>query len=222
MNDKRLITESGVAARVAAVVEPIIGDLGFRLVRVRVTGTNGCTVQIMAERADGTMTVNDCETVSHAVSPALELADPVDRAYHLEISSPGMDRPLVRIGDFEQWTGHEVKVEMAVPLAGRKRFRGFMRGVENDFLSLEISDAKDEADRMQHLPLGDIAEAHLILTDELIKDALRRGVVPQDQDEDVEMKMERTPREKPANRKPQNSDSGAKVNRNRRSDSNGG
>ncbi len=222
MNDKRLIAESGVAARVASIVEPVIEDLGFRLVRIRVTGTNGCTVQIMAERADGTMTIDDCEAVSHAVSPALELADPIDRAYNLEVSSPGMDRPLVRTSDFEQWTGHEVKIEMAVPMAGRKRFRGFLRGVENDSLNLELSDVKDEADRMQHLPLGDIAEAHLVLTDELIKDALRRGVVPQEQDDDVEMKMERTPQAKPASRKPQNVDSGAKVNRNRRSDSNGG
>ena len=92
--DKRLITENGVAARVAAIVEPVIEDLGFNLVRVKVTGTNGCTVQIMAERPDGTMSVTDCETVSRAISPVLDLEDPIDRAYHLEISSPGIDRPL--------------------------------------------------------------------------------------------------------------------------------
>jgi len=104
--DKRLITESGVAARVAAIVEPVIGDLGFDLVRVRVTPTNGCTVQIMAERPDGTMSVADCETVSRAISPVLDLEDPITQAYYLEISSPGIDRPLVRASDFERWTGY--------------------------------------------------------------------------------------------------------------------
>src|SRR3954447_17493074 len=88
--DKRLITENGVAARVAAIVEPVIEDLGFNLVRVQVTGTNGCTVQIMAVRPDGTMSVTDCEIVSRAISPVLDLEDPIDTAYYLEISSPGI------------------------------------------------------------------------------------------------------------------------------------
>ncbi len=201
MTEKRLIAETGVAARVASIIEPVLGDLGFRLVRVRVTGTNGCTVQIMAERPDGTMTIDDCEAVSHAVSPALELADPIDRAYHLEVSSPGMDRPLVRASDFSQWAGHEAKIEMAVPQAGRKRFRGFLRGVDEGFLSVEIPDAKEDAERIVRLPLIDIAEAHLVLTDDLIREALRRGVVPQEQDEDVEVKMQREPNREPAARK---------------------
>src|ERR687893_1017755 len=114
-NEKRLITESGVAARVATIIDPVVQDLGFRLVRVKVTGTNGCTVQIMAERPDGTMSVDDCEVVSRAISPVLDLEDPIGRAYYLEISSPGIDRPLVRASDFERWAGHEVKIEMAVP-----------------------------------------------------------------------------------------------------------
>src|SRR5919112_4232717 len=130
--NERLITESGVAARVAAIAEPVIQDLGFRLVRVKVSGQGGCTVQIMAEREDGTMTVEDCETVSRALSPVFDLEDPVGRAYHLEISSPGMDRPLVRSQDFERWAGHEAKIEMAVPVDGRKRFRGVVRGVEGE------------------------------------------------------------------------------------------
>ena len=128
--DKRLITETGVAARVAAIVEPVVEDLGFDLVRVKVTSTNGCTVQIMAERPDGTMSVDDCERVSRAVSPVLDLEDPIAQAYYLEISSPGIDRPLVRASDFERWTGYEAKIEMAVPLAGRKRFRGYIRGLD--------------------------------------------------------------------------------------------
>src|SRR3712207_3407231 len=128
----RLITETGVAARVAAVAAPVVEDLGFRLVRVKVSGQGGCTVQIMAEREVGTMTVEDCEAVSRALSPVLDLEDPVETAYRLEISSPGIDRPLVRRQDFERWTGHEAKIELAVPLASRKRFRGLIRGVEGD------------------------------------------------------------------------------------------
>src|SRR5947199_6865154 len=102
-HEPRLITEQGVAARVAAIAEPVLAALGFRLVRVRISGLAGCTVQIMAERADRTMTIEDCETVSRTLSPVLDVADPIDRAYRLEISSPGIDRPLVRRSDFERF-----------------------------------------------------------------------------------------------------------------------
>src|SRR5919112_3331789 len=141
--NERLITESGVAARVAAIVEPVIDGLGFRLVRVKVSGQNGCTVQIMAEREDGTMSVADCESVSRAVSPVLDLDDPIGRAYYLEVSSPGIDRPLVRAGDFTRWAGYDAKIEMAVPVAGRKRFRGIVRGAEDGEALVELPDVKD-------------------------------------------------------------------------------
>lgn len=187
--DKRLITENGVAARVAAIVEPVIEDLGFNLVRVKVTGTNGCTVQIMAERPDGTMSVTDCETVSRAISPVLDLEDPISTAYYLEVSSPGIDRPLVRASDFERWNGHEAKVEMAVPQAGRKRFRGFLRGVENGELVIELPDVKEGLEPIARLPLTDLGEAHLVMTDDLIRESLRRGTAPTtdelDEDTDV-------------------------------------
>ena len=111
-HEPRIVTEQGLDARVAAIVEPVIEDLGYRLVRTSISAANGCTLQIMAERPDGTMTVEDCETISRAVSPALDVEDPINRAYHLEVSSPGIDRPLVRAGDFERWAGHEMKVEM--------------------------------------------------------------------------------------------------------------
>ena len=111
-------------ARVAAIVQPVLRAIGFRLVRVRLSGQNGLTLQIMAEREDGTMTVEDCEEVSRAVSPALDVEDPVDKAYHLEVSSPGIDRPLVRKSDFETWAGHLVKIETSILVAERKRFRG--------------------------------------------------------------------------------------------------
>ncbi|WP_114944180.1 ribosome maturation factor RimP [Microvirga calopogonii] len=187
--DKRLITESGVAARVAAIVEPVIEDLGFNLVRVRVTGQNGCTVQVMAERPDGTMSVSDCETVSRAISPVLDLEDPIATAYHLEISSPGIDRPLVRASDFERWSGYDAKVEMAVPVEGRKRFRGLLRGIEDGMLVIELPDVKEGLEPIARAPLTDIGEAHLVLTDELIRESLRRGTAPttDDLDEDTDV-----------------------------------
>ena len=99
--DNRIIVEEGLEGRIAAIVEPVIEQLGYRLVRIRMSGLNGTTLQIMAERPDGTMTVEDCEAVSRGVSPVLDVEDPLDRAYHLEVSSPGIDRPLVRRQDFE-------------------------------------------------------------------------------------------------------------------------
>jgi ribosome maturation factor RimP len=185
--DKRLMTETGVAARVAAIIEPVIEDLGFDLVRVKVTNANGCTVQIMAERPDGTMTVADCETVSRAISPVLDLEDPVSQAYYLEISSPGIDRPLVRVSDFERWTGYDAKIEMAVPVNGRKRYRGFIRGVEGDHLMVELPDVKEGEEPMARLRLTDLGDARLVLTDELVRESLRRGTAPpqeSDTDED--------------------------------------
>ena len=122
--EPRLVTETGLAARVATVIEPSLQAAGFRLVRVKVTGEAGCTVQIMAERPDGSMSVEDCEAVSRLISPILDVEDPIERAYRLEISSPGIDRPLVRRSDFARWAGHRAKIELAMPLAGRKRFNG--------------------------------------------------------------------------------------------------
>jgi ribosome maturation factor RimP len=193
-----MITEHGVAARVGAIVEPVLRDLGFRLVRVRISGQNGCTVQIMAERPDGSFTVDDCEAVSRAVSPALDVDDPVDRAYHLEISSPGIDRPLVRATDFDRWAGHLVKVEMAVPIAGRKRFKGVVVGSDEGFALVDRDDSKPDEERRVRLPLADIGEANLVLTDELVRESLRRGKAalrgeavdeegdePEDEDEDA-------------------------------------
>lgn len=184
LSEKRFFHETGVAARVATIVEPAIEDLGFRLVRVKLSGTNGCTVQIMAERPDGTMSVDDCEIVSKAISPVLDLEDPIERAYYLEISSPGIDRPLVRGGDFERWVGHDAKIELDIPLNGRKRFRGFVRGTEAGEALIELPDVKDGEESLAKIPLSSIREAHLVLTDELIRESLRRGTAPgADQDD---------------------------------------
>lgn len=171
--EPRVVHEQGLDARVAAIVEPVIEDLGYRLVRVKVTGQNGCTLQIMAERPDGTMTVEDCETVSRAVSPVLDVDDPIDKAYHLEISSPGIDRPLVRRSDFDRWMGHDTKVELARLHDGRKRFRGILLGTRGDAMVMRLDGTKTTEETEVALPMEDIADARLVLTDALIEEALK-------------------------------------------------
>ncbi|WP_434054118.1 MAG: ribosome maturation factor RimP [Roseibium sp.] len=172
-HEPRIVTEQGLDARVAAIIEPVIEDLGYRLVRTKISAANGCTLQIMAERPDGTMTVEDCETISRTVSPALDVEDPINRAYHLEVSSPGIDRPLVRAGDFDRWAGHELKVDMAVMLEGRKRFRGTLLGTGGGNAILRLPDIQAGENDTASLPLENIGEAKLVLTDDLITAALQ-------------------------------------------------
>jgi ribosome maturation factor RimP len=173
--EPRLVVEPGVAARVSAVAAPVLQGMGYRLVRIKISGEAGCTVQIMAERPDGSMLIEDCEAISRALSPVLDVADPIDRAYRLEISSPGIDRPLVRRSDFERFTGHLVKIEMAVAHHGRKRFRGTLAGVESGAVRLKRDDVKTGEDADAWLTMEDIAEARLVLTDELVAESMRRG-----------------------------------------------
>src|SRR6185312_3015132 len=177
LSEPRLVVEPGVAARVSAIAGPVLQQLGYRLVRIRISGEGGCTVQIMAERPDGTMLIDDCEAVSRALSPVLDIADPIDRAYRLEISSPGIDRPLVRRSDFERYAGHLVKVEMAVPHQGRKRFRGTIGEIDGDAVHLHRDDTRKDEDADVMLPMEDIADARLVLTDELVAESMRRGKV---------------------------------------------
>jgi ribosome maturation factor RimP len=173
--EPRLVVEPGAAARVSAVATPVLQGMGYRLVRIKISGELGCTVQIMAERPDGSMQIEDCEAISKALSPVLDVADPIDRAYRLEISSPGIDRPLVRRSDFERYTGHLVKIEMAVAQHGRKRFRGVLAGVEGGAIRLHRDDTKPEEVSTVLLEMEDISEARLVLTDELIAESMRRG-----------------------------------------------
>src|SRR5262245_62816754 len=173
-SEPRLIVEPGLRARVATIVEPVIEQLGYRLVRVRVSGAEGCTVQIMAERPDGTMSVEDCEAVSRALSPVLDMADPIDRAYRLEISSPGIDRPLVRKSDFERYAGHLAKIETAIPFEGRKRFRGVLAGTEGEAVRIRRDDAAEGKPAEVQRPNEEMRRAKLILTDDLVTAALRR------------------------------------------------
>jgi ribosome maturation factor RimP len=175
LDEPRLVVEPGVAARVATVAAPVLQGMGYRLVRIRVSGDAGCTVQIMAERPDGSMQIEDCEAVSRALSPVLDIADPIERAYRLEISSPGIDRPLVRRTDFERHAGHLVKVEMAVAHDGRKRFRGVLTGVDGDKIHLRRDDVREGQDADVWLVMEDISDARLVLTDELIAESMRRG-----------------------------------------------
>ena len=179
--EPRLIVEPGLSARVASIAEPVIEQLGFRLVRVKVSSAEGCTVQIMAERPDGTMVVEDCETISRALSPVFDVTEPVDRAYRLEISSPGIDRPLVRKSDFDRYAGHLVKIETEIPIEGRKRFRGLLIGTDGEAAKLRQEDAKEDTKENAGvtgvevlLPISEISEAKLVLTDELVRQALRR------------------------------------------------
>ena len=173
--EPRLIGEQGMAARVAAIAAPVLEQMGYRLVRVRISGTSGCTVQIMAERLDGGMSIEDCEAASRALSPVFDAEDPIDREYRLEISSPGIDRPLVRRSDFERHAGHEAKIEMAVALDGRKRFRGILTGVEGEAARLRRKDAAAGEAEDVLLAIADMAEARLVLTDALVAESLRRG-----------------------------------------------
>jgi ribosome maturation factor RimP len=173
--EPRLIVEQGVAARVAAIVEPVLAGLGLRLVRVRISGMAGCTVQIMAERPDGSMTIEDCETASRALSPVLDVADPIDRAYQLEVSSPGMDRPLVRRSDFERYAGGQIKIEMSVAVAGRRRFRGYLLGVEGEAARIRRDDATPDEPAEVVLRIEDMAEAKVVLSEAQIAAALRRA-----------------------------------------------
>ena len=173
--EERIITETGLEARIAHIVEPVAAGLGYRLVRVKLSAMNGATLQIMAERPDGSMTVGDCEILSRDLSPALDVEDPMDTAYNLEVSSPGIDRPLVRRSDFEKWAGHDAKVELARPLDGRKRFKGKLAGLDGDAVRLELeSKSKLDAAATVLLPLADIGEARLVMTDALIRETLRR------------------------------------------------
>lgn len=173
LTENRIVVETGLDARVAHIVEPVIENLGYRLVRVRLSGREGLTVQIMAERPDGTMAIEDCEEISRNLSPVLDVSDPFDRAYHLEVSSPGMDRPLVRHSDFASAVGHLAKIELARGLDGRRRFRGTISAINDRDVILERDDLEEDQPSEVALPLNDLAEAKLVLTDEIIAESLR-------------------------------------------------
>ncbi len=175
LDHTRFVRESGLAAAIAELVEPSLADMGFRLVRVQIMGRDGSqTVQIMAERPDGTIAIEDCEAISRQLSPLLDAFDPIPGTYRLEISSPGIDRPLVRASDFEDWAGYEAKVELRELLDGRRRFRGVLEGFEDGEVRIEV-DLDQIGRQVLGLPVGLIESARLVLTDKLIRESLRRS-----------------------------------------------
>jgi ribosome maturation factor RimP len=171
----RFMRETGPAAGIAELVEPVLEDMGFRLVRVSMSRRDGGTIQIMADRAGGAINVDDCAHISRRISPLLDAHDPIEGRYFLEVSSPGIDRILVRPSDFEEWAGYEVKVELKELIDGRKRFRGILEGYEDGEMRLRVQlDEKSEPQSIG-LPAGLIHDAKLVLTDELIRASLAKA-----------------------------------------------
>lgn len=187
LTEKRYIKETGLEARIARIVEPVANDLGYSLVRIKMLQENGLTLQIMAEDANGRFTITDCERLSKDVSPVLDVEDPIDREYHLEVSSPGIDRPLVRARDFATYVGHEAKIELSDLLDGRKRFRGIIKAVDDEAVTITLPDAPKDTDPDHRLPLMLLAEAKLVMTDALMNMAQAdQQDFPIDDDEDIE------------------------------------
>ena len=169
LKDQSILT---ALAQLEPILTPAIEAAGFKLVRLRLLGGKRKTIQVMAERPDGTMTVEDCERLSRDLSPALDVEDPMDRAYNLEVSSPGIDRPLVRRSDFERWSGHLAKIELTRPLDGRRRFKGRLVGLDGERAGIE-TDAADGPTTVW-VPLADVDEARLVLTDALVRETLSK------------------------------------------------
>lgn len=169
LTEKRYVKETGLEQRIAAIVEPVANDLGYALVRVKVLPDNGTTLQIMAEDRTGRFSIADCERLSKDLSPVLDVEDPIDREYHLEVSSPGIDRPLVRARDFRRFIGHEAKVELSELIEGRRRFRGEIAAAGEDSVTIRLPDVPAGADPDHVLPLRLLSDAKLVMTDRLLK-----------------------------------------------------
>jgi ribosome maturation factor RimP len=207
----RFFREQGLAAEIARIAEPVLEGLGFRLVRIKISGgADGQTVQVMAERADGTMTIEDCETVSRDLSAVFDTFDPISAAYRLEVSSPGIDRPLVRPSDFEDWAGHEARIELNEPVSGRKRWKGEIEGLADGEARL-ICDIEGLGRQVVGFPVTMIAEAKLVLTDELVREALRASKKEEEAGEAAGRKplAGRGPQQKSASKGPHHCRSGA-------------
>lgn len=173
--DKRFVTETALAGEIASLVEPLITELGYLLVRVIVSGRDGTTVQIMADSAEGDFGVADCEKISRELSPFLDSHDPIPSEYYLEVSSPGIDRPLVRMRDFLKWEGFEARIELKQAVDGRKRFKGRIEGFENDELLLSIALEEGAEPVVLGFNKSMIATAKLVMNDELLENAQKRS-----------------------------------------------
>jgi len=170
----------GPARGLLSLIDPLVHDLGFSLVRIRMTGEAGAPVlQVMAEREDGLLGINDCEAISTALSAVLDVEDPIHGEYTLEVSSPGLARPLTRPEDFERWQGCEAKVELAQAVEGQRRFRGIVAGSDGGEALLEVDLAGFDSPQILGFGFGDITEARLVITDEVLKSALKGGKSPE-------------------------------------------
>ena len=168
-----LIAKAAIDQRMAAIITPVIEGLGFELVRVRLMGGLKKTLQIMADCPEGGIDVDDCAKISTAVSAALDVEDPISEAYTLEVSSPGIDRPLTRLKDFDVWVGYEARIETEAQIDGRKRFKGLLAGTEGDEVLITLSEGPD-GELTIGLKFDWLADAKLVLTDELIAEMLRQ------------------------------------------------
>lgn len=166
---ERFARESGLAAEIASLAEPVIEELGLRLVRVKISAQGGTTVQIMADRLNGAISVDDCALISRRLSPLLDAHDPIPGGYTLEVSSPGIDRPLVRPSDFEDWVGFEAKIELRELIDGRRRFRGILEGYEDGEARLRVELKDFDEPQIVGLPVAMIGDAKLVMTDSLLK-----------------------------------------------------
>lgn len=162
-----LITKTTLDQRIAALVTPVIEDLGYELVRLRVMSGKSPTLQIMAEKPEGGIEVDDCARISTEVSATLDVEDPIEDNYTLEVSSPGIDRPLTRLKDFDTWVGYEAKIETTELIEGRRRFKGVLAGTEGDEVLIEIEEGTIG------LKFEWLSDAKLVLTDDLIRDVLK-------------------------------------------------
>ncbi|MDH3263687.1 MAG: ribosome maturation factor RimP [Paracoccaceae bacterium] len=167
-----LIAKAAIDRRLAEIVEPTIKGMGYELVRIRLMCGQRKTVQIMADRPEGGIEVDDCARISTAVSAVLDVEDPLEDAYTLEVSSPGIDRPLTRLKDFDAWAGFEAKLETTEQIDGRRRFKGTLRGTEDGEVLIEIEEKGEPV--TIGLKFEWFSDAKLVLTDELIREALRQ------------------------------------------------
>jgi len=194
LSEKRYIRETGVEARIVAIIEPIAADMGFDIVRVKILPDNGCTLQIMAEDSEGGFSISDCQKLSREINPALDAEDPLDKAYHLEVSSAGIDRPLVRARDFARWIGHEARIELLDMLNGRRRFRGDIVTSDETSVTIKLRDALPQTDPNYKLDLALIADAKLMMTDKLLEEAKNQQEKNNMNIDDVEI-IDETPKE---------------------------
>jgi ribosome maturation factor RimP len=183
-----LVAKTAMDRRLADIVQPVIEGLGFELVRIRLMGGATRILQIMADKPEGGIEVDHCGDISTAVSAVLDVEDPIEENYVLEVSSPGIDRPLTRLKDFEMWKGWEARIETTELIDGRRRFKGTLGGVEGDEVLIEIEDGKETV--TIGLQFDWLSDAKLILTDELISEMLRQkkasGVIDESQFDDIE------------------------------------